>query len=227
MSWGTKFEKPVCAVIDCGLPIKGHGYCNRHYQLFRRHGKPEKLVKTARTHPLYIPWFERRQNKILCEAWLDFKTFVQDVGERPEGHFILVRLDKDQPYGPNNFEWREHLKKKEDEPDKDWWARKWKDARARNPDVEYHRNLQRSFGISLDDYLQKFQNQNGVCAICKKAETSHGQAKTLRRLAVDHNHLTGEIRELLCNRCNTTLGRINEDLDLLEEMKNYLIKHKE
>lgn len=217
----------VCLVEDCGLPIKGVGYCNKHYQLFKRNGSPQKLVKTAREHPLYVVWFEKLQNKRLCEEWQSFKVFCDGVGERPEGNFVLNRPNKTKPYGSDNFEWYEQLKKEEDEGNKEWWARKWKDARVRNPDVEYHRNLQRSFGIGLDEYLDKFNNQNGVCAICSNPETTVGQGKTLRRLAVDHNHKTGKIRELLCFRCNATLGKIDEDLELLEKIKKYLLKHKE
>lgn len=40
-------------------------------------------------------------------------------------------------------------------------------------------------------------NQNGCCAICKKPESSFKM-----RLSVDHNHKTGQVRGLLCYRCN-------------------------
>lgn len=225
MPWSTEFPKPVCLVEDCELPIKGLGYCNKHYQLFRRNGSPKKLVKTSRSHPLYIAWFEKKQNKLLCEEWLTFKVFCDAVGKRPEGNFILKRPDKNKLYGPDNWQWYEHLKKEENETDKEWWSRKWKDARSRNPDLEYHRNLQRSFGISLDEYLQKFKNQNGACAICQEPETTTGKAGTLRRLAVDHCHNSEKIRELLCSRCNKALGAVKDNVELLKKMIAYLEKH--
>lgn len=228
MSWGDEFLKPTCAVEKCGLPIKGHGYCNKHYQLFRRYGKPEKLVKNAREHPLYITWFEKKQNKRLCEEWLIFKVFCDAVGERPKGNFVLKRLNPNLPYGPDNFEWYEHLKKEEDESNENWWARKWKDARTRNPDVEYDRNLKRNYGITLEEYLEKFKNQNEVCAICKQPEVMiNGHTKIVRRLAVDHCHKTNKVRDLLCTRCNTTIGNANDNIELLTEMIAYLLKHKE
>lgn len=226
MAWTTEFPKPACAVEGCGKSLKGLGYCNQHYQLFRRHGKPEKLVKNAREHPLYITWFEKKQNKRLCEEWITFKVFCDAVGDRPEGNFVLNRPNKTKLYGPTNWEWLEKLKKEEDETDKDWNARKWKDTRARNPDKEYERNLQRSFGISLDEYLQKFKNQNFVCSICQNPETVvNGHSKTIKRLAVDHCHTTGKIRDLLCDRCNKTIGAAEDSIELLEKMKQYLIKH--
>lgn len=217
----------TCSIEDCWSPVKGYGYCNKHYQLFKRNGKPEKLIKTARSHPLYIIWFEKKQNNRLCEEWMIFKNFCEGVGQRPEGNFVLKRPDPNNLYSPNNFEWYEHLKKEENETDKDWWARKWANRRHRNPDTEYDRNLQRSFGIGLNDYLEKFKNQNGVCAICCKEETSKSQSGTLRRLAVDHCHLTGKVRDLLCTRCNKTIGMAEDNTELLQEMINYLNKHKE
>lgn len=217
MAWVTEFPKPVCSVDN-----------NKHYQLFRRNGSPEKLIKTARQHPLYITWFEKKQNKRLCEEWLIFKVFCEVVGERPEGNFVLNRPNKNKLYGPDNWEWLEKLKKEENETDKKWWARKWADARKRNPNVEYDRNLKRSFGISLEEYLEKLKNQNYVCAICKEPETLIIKATgLLKRMAVDHCHNSEKIRDILCNRCNTTIGLAEDNIKLLEKMKQYLIKHKD
>ncbi len=209
----------VCSVEGCDLPIKGIGYCNKHYQLFKRNGSPNKLIKIARKHPLYIVWFEKKQNKRLCEEWMTFKNFCNGVGERPEGNYILIRPNQNEPYNPNNFQWYAHLKKEENEPDKEWWARKWADARARNPDKEYERNLLRNFNMTLVEYFDIFDAQGGVCYICKKPELN-------RRLAVDHCHATGKIRKLLCSRCNTSLGRMNEDIELFQEHINYIKEHK-
>ena len=225
MAWTTEWVKR-CSVVGCTEPIKGLGYCNRHYQLFKRNGSPEKLVKTARSHPLYITWFEKKHNKRLCEEWMTFKTFCDAVGERPEGNFVLHRPDRTKLYGPDNWEWLEQLKKEEGESDKDWYARKWKTARIKNPDVEYDRNLKRSFGISLEEYLEKLKSQDGKCAICKQPETliikSTGFAK---RMAVDHCHNSEKIRDLLCNRCNTAIGLAEDNVELLKEMIKYLEKH--
>lgn len=219
--------KGTCTVEGCEAPIKGKGYCVNHYQLHRRNGTTDKLIKNKRKHPYYSMWFERRRANDLCDAWLELDDFAAGIGEKPEGSFVLVKLNSELEYGPDNFKWQETLKRDDLETDKEWWARKWADTRVRNPDVEYERNLQRSFGISLDDYLEKFTNQSGKCAICKQSETSISQSKTLRRLAVDHCHTTGKIRELLCNRCNTTIGRVGDNPELLIKMANYIIKHKE
>jgi hypothetical protein len=220
--------KGNCTIEGCELPIKAKGLCIRHYQLKRTTGRTEKLERNKTKHPYYAMWFDRRRSHELCEAWLDLYDFAAGIGEKPGDNFVLVKLNSELEYGPDNFKWLEVLKKDEFETDKEWWARKWKDARQRNPDVEYDRNLQRNYGISLDEYLQKFKNQNGVCAICKKEETAiNGYSKSIKRLSVDHCHKSTKVRELLCNRCNTTIGLAEDNIELLQNMIDYLKKHGE
>ena len=43
---------------------------------------------------------------------------------------------------------------------------------------------------------------------------------------VDHCHRTGKVREILCNKCNTTLGHVREDLNFLESLAEYLRRHR-
>lgn len=70
--------------------------------------------------------------------------------------------------------------------------------------------------------------QNYCCAICLKPEKSLNNKKTkICRLAVDHCHKTGKIRQLLCANCNKTLGLIKEDTDVLKKMIDYIGKHDE
>lgn len=82
-------------------------------------------------------------------------------------------------------------------------------------------HLKRAFGISLEQYEDMFNIQNGKCAICNdfKTHDKHGV------LAVDHCHKTGKIRDLLCFKCNTVLGSVNDNIEILKNMINYLNKH--
>lgn len=82
----------------------------------------------------------------------------------------------------------------------------------------YHwaRRMQREFGITPEQYLEILAIQGGVCAICSV------RPKT-RRLAVDHNHRTGEVRGLLCTMCNhKVLGGAKENPDILRRAAAYL-----
>lgn len=95
--------------------------------------------------------------------------------------------------------------------------------RRNNPDKAKDAYLKRKYNISLEEYQQLLQLQNYVCAICKEPESKvdHKAEKT-NSLTVDHCHKTGEIRGLLCDRCNRAIGLFHDDPKLLEFATNYL-----
>lgn len=92
--------------------------------------------------------------------------------------------------------------------------------------IRRNNNLQKQFGITLDDYNRLSQQQNGVCAICKNPETTKNQYG-LRPLSVDHNHKTGKVRGLLCSKCNTGLGQFQENKLFLLNAIIYLVEKDE
>ena len=85
-------------------------------------------------------------------------------------------------------------------------------------------HLKATYGITLDEYDQMVIRQKNRCAICGKPE-SRSIKGAVPRLGIDHNHKTGEIRELLCYSCNLALGYANDDPELLRRMIAYLEKH--
>ena len=76
---------------------------------------------------------------------------------------------------------------------------------------------------TVEEYRQRWEEQDGKCAICGQSETSVLKGK-VRALAADHDHATGEPRGLLCFRCNSTLGKFEERLDLFQSATDYLKK---
>ena len=80
-------------------------------------------------------------------------------------------------------------------------------------------HLQYRYDITLDEYNKLFIQQNGCCVLCGKH-----QFEMKRRLAVDHNHITGKVRGLLCNKCNNGLGCFNDSAELMFKAINYLEK---
>lgn len=68
------------------------------------------------------------------------------------------------------------------------------------------RYYQRTYGITLEEYGQRFLRQGGVCAICNARPTKDGP------LAVDHDHTTGAVRGLLCRGCNVGLGCFTDNV---------------
>lgn len=93
-----------------------------------------------------------------------------------------------------------------------------------DPVLEKERYLLRRFEISMQDYNQMLENQGGVCAICKQPET-HKRNGKLKALAVDHHHGTGKIRALLCCDCNTGIGKLRDNPEILEAAAAYIRKH--
>jgi hypothetical protein len=85
-----------------------------------------------------------------------------------------------------------------------------------------NRRLKSRYNITLDDYNELFEIQNGECAVCGKH-----QSELKRRLYVDHCHKTGIIRGLLCHRCNSSIGLLFEDLEIIKGIFEYVKKFKD
>lgn len=82
-------------------------------------------------------------------------------------------------------------------------------------------DMNRKYGITLQEYAQRIVDQNGVCAICKQPET-HMRNGKLKALAVDHDHKTGAVRGLLCSDCNTGIGKLKDDPEIMKSAIRYL-----
>ena len=80
-------------------------------------------------------------------------------------------------------------------------------------------HLKRAFGLTPDEYNIMVKKQNGRCAIC------NGKNKNNWNLAIDHDHKTGKIRQLLCASCNVILGTAYDDINILKAAIKYLQKH--
>ena len=91
-------------------------------------------------------------------------------------------------------------------------------------------HIKHRYGITLDQYAEILERQGGVCAICGGPGKPHGTAKHLdtpRLFDVDHDHLTGKVRGLLCNVCNRAVLTTVETLGhLIEPARLYLVKHR-
>lgn len=81
------------------------------------------------------------------------------------------------------------------------------------------------YGITLEDYDKMLAEQNGVCAICGKKETRKNKYTGVCRLHIDHDHENGKVRGLLCSKCNMSLGGFNDDIEILNNAIDYLLKN--
>jgi len=114
-----------------------------------------------------------------------------------------------------------------------WYLEKMKMPRRRkmrNPEqtearlrIKSKRNLLKKYGITIAQYEAMLAKQNGVCAICGKPPA--GGKTSSSSLHVDHDHKTGENRGLLCNNCNTGIGKFFDDVELFRKAIKYLEPH--
>ncbi len=205
---------PPCVV--CGKSSTAKNLCETHYKRFQRHGhldttRPDDWGERNK-HPLNHTW--RWTGEVGRESrWDDFWTFVVDVGDRPTQDHRLRRLRLDALCGPDNFYWGEPVGVAgKTKARKAAYAKVW---RARNPLRAKQNDLKRMFGISLADYEEMLAKQNGVCAICENKDAYF-------KLAVDHCHVTGVIRGLLCSQCNRGLGCLGDSPERLRRAIAYL-----
>lgn len=217
-----------CSVEGCTFPIRAKGMCKNHRQRFLKYGRIEKIMTGEKaSHPLYIMWNKRRQKKnAFSWEWLDFNTFIEAVGEKPDDHF-LARPDETLPCGPANWEWRKiKLKKLEGETSSQYSSRHSKLARSLDPDHGRKQNYKYNYGLTLEEVNAKLDAQNHVCCICKEPEGAIDfRTGKIRTLALDHNHKTKKNRDFLCTRCNNVLGRVEENIEILSNMILYLRRH--
>jgi hypothetical protein len=99
-------------------------------------------------------------------------------------------------------------------------SRKWSKAHPEKVKVwNRQRALKNKYGITTDEYDAFYKSQDGKCAICGCIKPEPEKC-----FAVDHNHNTGNIRGLLCSNCNTGIGMLQDNSDLLRIAADYLEK---
>ena len=97
---------------------------------------------------------------------------------------------------------------------KEYSAKKYKE----NPHKMRVDKIFRKYGLTEQGYNQLLQKQNFNCKICEK----HTEDNLYGKLYVDHCHRTGIVRGLLCHKCNSFLGLINDDENILNKAIQYL-----
>ncbi len=182
----------VCSEPDCGKPAFAKNFCKMHYDRNR--------------HPLVTPWklLRSRNPGEFPVSWDNFEIFLTDVGDRPTPKHQLRRLNPEEPYSASNIQWLEPVVL----PDyytpeqRSVYERAWR--------------FQKRYGITIEDYDRMLVSQGGRCAICRCEPTQiHQKSGKVRDLAVDHDHVTGLVRSLLCTDCNTMLGLAGDLADRL------------
>ena len=90
--------------------------------------------------------------------------------------------------------------------------------REKNPEHHADIHARWRYGVERGTYAKMFEAQDGKCAICGTTDTGK-----MSRFHIDHCHDTGIVRGLLCGPCNTGIGQLKHDPEILRAAIKYLI----
>jgi recombination endonuclease VII len=81
----------------------------------------------------------------------------------------------------------------------------------------------RRYGITMQEYRAVWVRQGGVCAICKQPERTERN----HLLTIDHDHVMGHVRGLLCSQCNRAIGLLQDDPKVIEAAARYVRENRQ
>lgn len=125
-------------------------------------------------------------------------------------------------YYARNREARLAYQKKYREQNKDKIAERKKKYRANNKEKIKMQVRQRKYDIEPKDWHSMLKSQGSRCAICGTEDPQHKYG-----WHTDHDHETGEVRGILCGRCNNLLGRMGDTYESVYEMTQAMLKYLE
>lgn len=112
--------------------------------------------------------------------------------------------------------WRKNNLAKTQKSNKAYYSRNKERLKAEHKKYDLNQ-----YGLTEKQYTELLDKQHGLCAICHQPETVTSFGK-VRQLSVDHDHITGVVRGLLCTKCNQALGLLNDSVDRLRAAALYL-----
>jgi Autographiviridae endonuclease VII len=141
-----------------------------------------------------------------CKEIKDYSEFHKDltraIGIRPACKACETK---------RLYEWREKNRSAYNN-----YAAQW---RALNPERQHATEIKRKYNVSKEQYQEMLDKQGNRCQICRKL---HNVDIKRGRLYIDHNHTTGKVRGLLCNNCNSGIGNLQDDPDIVQSALEYL-----
>ena len=93
----------------------------------------------------------------------------------------------------------------------------WRKEKLRRKAANHEKRVIQTYGLQKGEYAQLYEFQGGHCALCRRATGAS------RKLSVDHDHATGDVRGLLCRPCNTMLGHGRDSHKFFLRCVAYLI----
>jgi hypothetical protein len=144
------------------------------------------------------------------QAWLARRRQLEKERYWADPDYRRRKVDENSRYRAANAEAFNERRRQRYKTDPDYRRK----MRARNRRDGWLRRL-KEYGISEEEYGAMLRRQRGRCGICKRKPGK-------RRLCVDHCHKTGQVRGLLCPKCNCGIGFYQDDPRLTRAAAAYL-----
>lgn len=230
----------ICSVEKCERAHDAHGYCHMHYQRVRRTGETGS-PETVQTKPpadglCSLNGCNRKhESNGYCNM---HRQRVRTTGKTGSPETMRTKLPADglcSVAGCNN------------KPDaRGYCSMHYQRVRAtgeiepaNNSYVEprpclivgctlvsltvsgccvKHKNRLRTYGLTVDQFNAMTIAHAGTCAICGDSESSVGM------LHIDHDHVTGRVRGLLCRACNLGIGKLKDNAVIVQAAADYLVR---
>lgn len=223
-----------CSVDGCTKSVHAQGMCQPHYRQMRRREvglkkpgpsrQPDKPYskykeKAPKSSPItHCKWghefteentYRDSTNRRICKACQRERQAVyrSQYGEGPgQGSFNATKTHcaKGHPYDEENTRFE--------------YTKNGNLRRACRACSKENGRIQRfkKYGITEEHFEEMLSYQNNKCWICQKEFEFSPH--------IDHDHVTGEVRGLLCYPCNSAIGNLQEDLDRITRALEYLKK---
>ncbi len=130
-----------------------------------------------------------------------------------------IEKEETEFYVAHNKHIYHHCKSCNSEKSKAWYVKN-KDAKLKSALKWHYKN---KYGMTVEERQKLFDEQNGKCAICSCDMNLDGDLNKAQAV-IDHDHKTGKVRGMLCNLCNTGLGKFKDSVEVIEKAIAYLEK---
>lgn len=238
----------ICKVPNCGKEcFKNSGLCSMHRTRMTRY-KSLFLPSEGKTQEesdaihAYIPQEERHKNakgKICCISGCDTQLYAhgticskhrwrfKNFGSYDMPGHIGMPSEPIRDFLPDGYVHRcrkkhglltieqVYIRTHRKQKTESYWCKLC--ARDSNIKKNYE-------GMeSMECYNKMLESQNGLCKICNQpSKQKSNNGKSIKSLAVDHCHITGKVRGLLCGDCNSMLGYAKDSINILKSAIEYL-----
>src|SRR5271166_6351655 len=195
-----------CTVCEIVKPFNAFGKDKRNLnglqsrcnECKKEQGKQSAALRAAGIGLKLIS--EKTCNK--CNQTKGCINFFKDIGIA-DGYATICKECKME----GTYKWREE--------NREQYNAKMREYRKNNPHKFRESHLRRSYSLTTEQFVAMLNEQGNSCRICKKV---FAQQKDTR---VDHNHITGEVRGILCAGCNRAIA-IMDNVELYAAARQYL-----